>query len=92
MWTTNGERRTLNQESEGASLRNDNDLYVPLVKFNYLDNTPIYCFPRLWNDFEDNQIKAISSKNEFNTKLKSHYLDQLADNYVCSRLLCPHCH
>ncbi len=92
MWTTNGERRTLNQESEGASLRNDNDLYVPLVKFYYLDNTPIYCFPRLWNDFEDNQIKAISSKNEFNTKLKSHYLDQLADNYVCSRLLCPHCH
>lgn len=92
MWTTNGERRILNQEFEGASLRNDNDLYVPFVKFNYLDNTPIYGFPRLWNDFEDNQIKTISNKNEFNTKLKSYYLNQLADNYVCSRLLCPHCH
>jgi hypothetical protein len=74
MWTTNGERRIFNQESDGASLRNDNDLYVPLVKFNYLDNTPIYGFPRLWNQFEDKKNKAISSKNEFNNKFKKNII------------------
>ncbi len=51
--------------------------HVLLVKFNYLDNTHIYGYPRLWNYFEDNQIKAISIKNEFNIKFKKHYLDRL---------------
>jgi hypothetical protein len=47
-------------------------------------SAPINGFPRPWNDSEVNQIKSISSKNEFNTKFKNHYLDQLADNYSTS--------
>ncbi len=48
----------------------------------------IYGFPKLWNDFEDNQIKSISSKMSLTLNLKIIIFDQLADNHVCSRLLC----
>ncbi len=71
IWITNGERRHLDQKIEGNSLRNDSDLYVPLGKFIYLDNKPIhiYGFPKLWIAFDDNQIKLITSKDKFNSKL-----------------------
>jgi hypothetical protein len=92
MWITNGDRRNQEQIAEGASLRNDSDLYIPLVRYNYLDNSPIFGFPRLWNEFDDSSIKLIQSKTEFNSKLKNYFLEPLADNFVCSRLLCPHCH
>jgi hypothetical protein len=52
---------------DGASLCDDSDLNVPLVKFNYLDNMPIHGFLKLGNDNDDNQIKSIYSKM-FNCK------------------------
>ncbi len=91
MWITNGER-SQEHDAEGAFLRNDSELYIPLVKYNHLDNSPIFGFPKLWNNFEDSIIKSIHSKTKFNSKLKKHFLDLLADDYVCSRLPCPHCH
>jgi hypothetical protein len=92
MWTTNGDRRNQEQIVEGARFWNNSDLYVPLVKYNYLDNSLIFGFPRLWNEFDDSSTKLIHSKTEFNSKLKNYFLETLADNYVCNRLLCPHCH
>jgi hypothetical protein len=92
MWITIGEKRNRDQEDVGASLRNDNDLYIPLVKYAHLDNSPIFGFPKMWNNFGETLTKSIYSKLEFNQKLKYFFLEQLAENYVCNRLLCPHCH
>ncbi len=36
--------------------------------------------------------RLIPSKNLFKKELKSHFLDKLADDYKCGRLLCPHGH
>jgi hypothetical protein len=46
----------------------------------------------LWNELEDDSIKISTTKSEFNTKLKSHFLNSLNENYICFRLLCPNCH
>jgi hypothetical protein len=53
---------------EGSSLGIENDLSVPPVKCNYLDNSPIFGFPMLWNNFDD---IVIHSKTKFNSKLKN---------------------
>jgi cytochrome c len=46
----------------------------------------------MWNDFRDDVLKSESNKIIFNAKLKGQFIDQLNANYVCTRLLCPHCH
>ncbi len=92
MWITNGEKRNRDLDDAGASLRNDNDLYILLVKYAHLENSPIFGFPKIWNNFDETLIKLVHSKLEFNHKFKKFFLEQLTDNYVCNRLLCPHCH
>jgi hypothetical protein len=67
MWITNGEKINLHLDADGATLRNDDDLHVPLVKYKYLDNSLIFLvFP---NEFDDIQINSAHSKTEFNGKL-----------------------
>jgi hypothetical protein len=82
----------MDQDDAGASLRNDNDLFILLVKYAHLDNSPIFEFLKILNNFEETLIESVHSKLEFNNKFKKYFLEQLADNYVCNRLLCPHCH
>ncbi len=52
---------------------------------------PLIYFPKLWNNFPS-KIRSTSNQNIFKKELKSHFLDQLSDNFKCGRLLCPHCH
>jgi hypothetical protein len=49
-------------------------------------------FPKLWNEFDNFGLKINPNKISFNVGLKKMFFDSLADNYVCNRLLCPHCH
>ncbi len=51
-WITNGEKRPLDLDDAGASLCNDNDLYIQLIKYVYLDNSPIFGFPKICNNFD----------------------------------------
>ena len=88
-WLTNRIRRADQGEIE---LRNDDLLHVPFARTNALSRLPLVTLPKLWNEFQDENIKIIRNKIEFNSKLKQHLLTLLNDVPNCSRLLCPACH
>jgi hypothetical protein len=73
-------------------LRDNEEFYVPFARIRQIEKFPLIAFPRLWNSLSDATLKSISSKTEFNIKLKMHFMDKLNINYVCTRLLCPNCH
>ena len=56
-----------------------------------LDLFPLYNFPKIWQDFPDEQIKIIRQSSEFDAKLKNYFLSDLASNVICNRLFCPAC-
>ncbi len=56
------------------------------------DNHPLISFLRSWNEFDSLEIKLNPSKGQFNRLLKNFFLGKLEENFVCERLLCPHCH
>jgi hypothetical protein len=89
MWTTN-EERFMNQDL--MLLRNNDDFYVPFARTNLVERLPYFSLPKLWNEFQDDVLKSEANKIVFNAKLKGHFISQLNANYVCTRLLCPHCH
>lgn len=89
MWSTNAER------VPGGNipyLRNNNILFVPPSRLNSTEKFPLHSFPHLWVSLHEDSIKSERSKSEFNFKLKFFYIDKLASVYICTRLLCPHCH
>jgi hypothetical protein len=89
MWRTNFDLR--NSENPMA-LRNDHDYYIPFIRLDSFVKFPLSEYPRLWNEFESNEIKSIDSRNLFKKLLKEHFFDKLADSITCDRLLCPSCH
>ena len=88
-WITNRIRRADQVE---IKLRNDDLYFVPLARSNQISRMPLIIFLRIWTDFEDEDIKFIRNKLEFNLKLKFYFLNKLSDTIRCSRLLCPSCH
>jgi hypothetical protein len=89
MWSTNAERRI---KGEGPILRNALDYTVPFSRLTSTENHPFIAIPRTWNQFDSLEIKLSPSKSHFNKLLKKYFLDKLNENFVCERLLCPHCH
>jgi hypothetical protein len=87
-WITNSERR---EDADAPVLRNEDDYFVPFTRLHSTDAHPLNYFPKIWNDFPM-MIRSTSNKNIFKKETKDHFLEQLSDNYVCDRLLCPHCH
>jgi hypothetical protein len=88
-WTTNQQRL----EAFNILLRpNTDEFFVPLARITQVERLPLISFPKLWNDFDNDENKCIPNKIEFNNKLKLHFSNLLNANYICSRLLCPHCH
>ena len=49
-----------------------------------LDLFPLYNFPKIWQDFPDEQIKIIRQSSEFDAKLKNYFLSDLASNVICN--------
>ena len=47
-----------------------------------LDLFPLYNFPKIWQDFPDEQIKIIRQSSEFDAKLKNYFLSDLASNVI----------
>ena len=86
-WIRNEDRRPA-----GAILRNNQEFHIPHTRLSTTDRFPRQSFPRLWNSCENEDIKSIANKNSFNLNLKNYFLNKLNPNYVCARLLCPHCH
>ena len=56
-----------------------------------LDTFPLFSYPKIWQDFRDENIKIIRKTSSFDLKLKKFFLDDLATNVICNRLLCPAC-
>lgn len=92
-WTTNEERRRLNNFG-GHDLRpiqNADDFYITPPRLAIIEKQPLASFAKLWNEFPELAIKRQPNKLTFNISLKKFFIDKLADNYVCDRLFCPHC-
>lgn len=85
-WTRNEDRQVTQRR-----LRNFNEVFVPFARTAQTEKLPLTSFPKIWTEFEQNDLKLVRSKIEFKIKFKQFFLDQLLENYKCERLLCPHC-
>jgi hypothetical protein len=91
-WINRNEfRNRTNPENEGYYLRNGDDLYLPQSRLISTEKAPFYSFPRIWQNFENMEIKIQRNKNIFNSMLKKHLLDNLSSDFKCNRLLCSEC-
>ena len=75
----------------GPNLRNSEDIFVPVSSLTQFENFPLYSIPKTWVNFENEHVKILRDKNEFNFKLKAALLSELNENYTCNRLICPFC-
>lgn len=87
-WIRNEDRRW---DPNQARLRNFNEIFIPFARTAITDRLPLTSFPRLWLNYDNNELKLIRSKVEFKIKLKKALLEELNDNYKCNRLFCPQC-
>jgi len=86
-WTRNIER----QQSQQIYLRNQYDYDIPFARLTSTSKFPLTSFPKLWNSLNDENLKNIKKCSEFDSKLKTFYLNDLSTNIICNRLFCPHC-
>jgi hypothetical protein len=89
IWLNNAERYG---ENFVLSLRNRDNLYIPFARLQSSFIQPYVNLPRSWSRFDDENIKILRNKPEFNGELKKFFLKKLSENIRCNRLLCPTCH
>ena len=90
VWPSN-EARRLNNPMGGLNLRNDAHLFIPFIRLQSFMNFPLAEFPRIWNDFHEEDIKNTPSRPLFKKLLKEYFFSKLDGNYKCTRLLCLSC-
>ncbi len=88
VWVTN---RIQRENEDQITLRNDDCFFIPFARLSNLKYHPLVNFPKTWENFPNGEIKFIRNKNEFNSKLKLHFLEQLSSVITCNRLFCPAC-
>ena len=90
-WNSVIEQRALTGDNQLLyNLRNNNDMFVPPARTQFVARFPFYNLPKIWNSLPQN-LRDIPSKSLFAIKLKKFYLDKLKDKPTCNRLLCPAC-
>ena len=52
------------------SFRNENPLNIPLARLSSSIKLPLVNLPKTWENFDNESIKIIRNKAEFNLKLK----------------------
>ena len=87
-WVLNAIR---NIGDNDIQLRNFNQLQPIHSNLNNLDLFPLFNFPKIWQEFPDEQIKILRKISDFDLKLKNYFLNDLSENINCNRLLCPAC-
>ncbi len=92
IWTTNAARQTYIGTLHEYPLRNSDNLYIPPARTAFTEKHPLHLLPRLWTEFNENSLRFIRDKKEFNAKFKIYLLSKLESNFRCSRLFCPSCH
>ena len=88
IWVKNNVRNIGENEIQ---LRNYNQLQPVHSTIAKLDIFPLYNYPKIWQDFPNEQIKIIRKTAEFDQKLKNYFLNDLSAVASCNRLLCPAC-
>ena len=88
IWSNNRMRRENLYE---ISLRNENLINIPFTRLSSSMKMPLINLPRIWEEFSIESIKILRNKEEFNCKLKKHFLDELSATVNCNRLFCPAC-
>jgi len=73
------------------ALRNSDNLYLPFARLTSSSKHPFFLFPRLWQNFNEESIKILRNKIQFNSNLKKFLINKLNPNFTCNRLMCPHC-
>jgi len=72
-------------------LRNIDDFYIPFARLTQTANHPYFLFPRLWDDFKQENIKSLRNKIEFHKELKHYSINNLLFTADCQHLFCPSC-
>ncbi len=54
------------------NLRNNDDFAVPFARLNLTERQPLTHFPKVWLNFQNENVKFIRNKLEFKEKLKEH--------------------
>ena len=72
-------------------LRNHEQIQPVHSTLTSLDIFPLFNFPKIWQDFPDEQIKITRKTTEFDAKLKTFFLNDLSEKTNCNRLLCLAC-
>ena len=85
-WVKNSIR---NIGENDIQLRNFDQLRLTHANLTTLDLFPLYNFPKIWQEFPEEQIKIIRKPSEFEAKLKNSFLSDLSSTVVCNRLFCP---
>ena len=67
-WVSNAIR---NIGENDIQLRNHNQLQPIHSNLSNLDLFPLFNFPKIWQDFPDEQIKILRKTSEFDSKLKN---------------------
>jgi hypothetical protein len=87
-WTRNNDR---NIGQNAMQLRNYQSLHIPFTRTVQMSHLPFFYLPKIWNNFPDNTIKNINTKQLFDENLKQYFLNDLNETVVCDRLFCPAC-
>jgi len=91
IWFTNREYRLLQiDDNNYRELRNDGDYFIPYSRTQTLGRAPIFVLPHEWNQLPPD-IQIVRNTREFKIKLKDFFINQIPENFLCTRLFCPAC-
>ena len=80
-----------NRENKLVMLRNSGEIFIPRARLFFSERLPLHSIPKIFNEFPDNNIKNIPSKNSFKDQLKLFYLNELNSEVFCGRSYCWDC-
>jgi hypothetical protein len=94
-WLSNRQRRNQDRDVQDLdlrqNLRNDDDIFEPLARYESTARLPYFSLPKSWNNLSST-VKNLLSTNCFVNNLKINCLNTYSNVPVCTRLFCPVCH
>lgn len=66
-----------NRDIHHYPVRNQNDFYISVINKPYLNQLPLFFFPKVWNSLPT-ELKTIVSRKVFAKHLYKHLIDNIA--------------